>query len=116
MPRKTSVSEQQPEENSEGALRRSSRIAQNSPAPAKIPQRRNSASSNDTPAKIKTKRLSLSQESNGNSMDSKTLPDTSKTSTPRKNRSTRSASKSPTTLAMDQETKAIVPKIRGRRG
>ncbi|GJQ66446.1 hypothetical protein Trydic_g4448 [Trypoxylus dichotomus] len=115
MPRRTPVKELQAEEIPEGAPRRSSRIAQNSPAPAKIPQRRNSSS--DTPAKItKPKRLSLSQESNTDSTDSKTLSNTNSVTTLRKTRSTRSTSKSPTALAKEQETKLAVVKTRGRRG
>lgn len=117
MPRTTPVRELQAEDKSESALRRSSRIAQNSPVPSAVVQRRNSASNNDTPAKLtRAKRLSLSQENGTDSMEVKQPTETSHLDTPRKTRLTRSASKSPTALAKTTEIKPAAVKTRGRRG
>lgn len=116
MRRRTPVRELQSEESSDGSLRRSSRIAQNSPGPASITQRRNSGSNNDIPAKIKTKRLSLSQESSLDSTEHKTSPDSNSTNLLKRSRLTRSASKSPTALAKEADKKPAPVKARGRRG
>lgn len=117
MPRRTPVRELQAEENADGPLRRSSRIAQNSPDPTRIIQRRNSGNVNEMPAKItRAKRLSLSQESSLEPMGSNSSSEVNLAGVAKRTRLTRSASKSPTALAKDFETKPAGIRTRGRRG